>query len=100
MEKTILDAVLDEGLETLETLLSNGSDPNLTEDSDNITPLHFVAQTGNEKALQMARLLLLAGADRHAKTHPEEQTPIDVATTMNNKEMIALLTDETSQSLH
>ena len=67
MRNALIIAIVNEDVQSLKTLLNNGADPNVVEDSDKITALHFVAQSSADYVLEMARLLLQAGADPHAQ---------------------------------
>lgn len=100
MECSLIQAVLDENVEVVIALLAQGADPNTFEDADKIRPLHFVAQKKSEKALEIARLLVKAGADPSAQTHPDGQTPIDVAFLMSTPEMVVILLQAQRERVH
>ncbi len=91
IENTLIQAVLNEDVEAVALLLQQGISPNVCEDTDKITPLHFVAQKDSEAALKIAQLLMDAGADPSAQTDPDGQTPIEVAKLMSNVGMLAVL---------
>lgn len=92
MENLFIQAVINEDVEAVQQLLQEGANPNMVEDADRVTPLHFVAQKNTPAALAMARLLLDAGADPMAKTEPDGQTPLETAKAMSGEEMVSLLT--------
>lgn len=96
----LIEAVINEDVQKVEQLLTTGSDPNATEDSDKVTPLHFVAQKASEDAVQIARLLIKAGADVKAKTLPDGHTPLEVARLMSTDEMVAVLSGIEPNRLH
>lgn len=101
-ENPLIQAVITDNVEMVQRLLQSGMDPNVSEDADKITPLHFVAQRDSPAALIIARLLMRAGADPLALTEPDGQTPLEVARLMSNEKMVAILSgvDEDSQVLH
>lgn len=96
MIQTLIQAVISENVEKVEQLLKEGVDPNAFEDADKIRPLHFVAQKNSKQALQIARLLMLAGANPLLQNEPDKQTPLDIAKLMSSPKMVAVLlgTDE------
>ena len=100
MEGLLIQAVLDEDIEMVLKLLAQGADPNAFEDADKIRPLHFVAQKRSAKALEIARILIQAGADPLAQTQPDGQTPIEVATLMSVPEMVAILLNAQRERQH
>ena len=83
----IIDCVIHNKPDELKALLANGANPNETEDSAKITPLHHAAQRGY---LDCAELLLTAGADPQAKNAAGE-TPIDIAILHHHKALWTLL---------
>jgi ankyrin repeat protein len=96
----LIQAIIDEDVESVTELLKKGANPNGFEDKDRITPLHFVAQKNSDASLQMARALLSAGANPLARNEPDAQTPIDVARLMSSPEMVDMLISATQQRLH
>ena len=78
---TIFDSVIYGDLYAAQKFLEQGVDPNLTEDQDRITLLHFAVQRQDEK---MIDLLLTAGADP-SKKNISGKTPIDLAATYGEK---------------
>jgi ankyrin repeat protein len=100
MECPLIQAVLDENVEVVIQLLAQGADPNAFEDADKIRPLHFAAQKKSAKSLEIARLLVQAGADPSAQTYPDGQTPIDVAFLMSTPEMVVVLLQAQKERLH
>ncbi len=84
----LIKAILKNNIKKVQQLLESGSDPNAYEDCDKITPLHFAAQKND---LLVAALLIDAGANVHAESYPEGETPLDVAKLHRHKEMIELL---------
>ena len=61
----LLDAVIDNNLEQVETLLAQGANPNYFEDSGHIQPLHFAAVYN---ATDVIYTLVKHGANIHATT--------------------------------
>ncbi len=87
----LIQAIVKENVEAVQTLLQEGADPNLSEDMDRVTPLHFVAQKTSTPALLIADALIVAGADPLAKTKPDGQTPIEIARLTSNVAMVSVL---------
>jgi len=100
MESSLIQAVLDEDVSAVTELLQQGADPNVFEDGDKIRPLHFVAQKDSSAALEIAQLLIHAGADPLAQTEPDGQTPIEVAELMSSSEMVAILNGRSRETYH
>lgn len=100
MQTSLIEAIIREDVQQVEQLLHSGSNPNVSEDSDKITPLHFVAQKSSADALQIARLLLRAGADTKAKAEPDGHTPVEIARLMSTDEMVAVLSGTDTTYLH
>lgn len=84
----LIDAVMQKDTASVKALLAQGVDLNSYEDDAMITPLHFAAQNN---AIDIAEILVVGGADVHAKTSPEGHTPLDVALINNNYQMADLL---------
>lgn len=84
----LIDAVVENDVETVVFLLADGADPNEALDEDCVTALHVAAQNN---AVEIADALLYAGANPYAKTRPDETTPLDVACLHESLELIALL---------
>lgn len=84
----LIEAVIHNNVIALRECLVNGSDPNHCEDRANVTPLHHAAQ---HNAVDVVELLITAGANIHAQTLPEGETPLDVAIKFKHHEMIAVL---------
>ena len=98
---TLIDAVVEGNVVLVKKLLAEGANPNLYLDEAQVTPLHHAAQND---AIDIALLLLEAGADINAKTSPEGTTPLDVAhlhqhTRMTNL-LLAFMSDSTSETAH
>jgi ankyrin repeat protein len=88
----LIAVVLANDIEEVKNLLQQGADPNFSEDKAKITPLHFAAQNN---FLEIAILLIAAGAMLDARTVPEGETPLDIAKNQpqeTHAEMVALLT--------
>jgi len=86
----LIEAIHADDAVRVQELLHSGFDPNGCEDSVGVTPLHFVAQSTQYNALEIAHLLIRAGADPTSETD-EGQTPAEIAFLHFNKEMIELL---------
>ena len=85
---TIIEAVIDNDARIVQQLLDKGADPNLSLDVARITPLHFAAQNN---ALDVIPVLIMAGANLHARINPEGMIPLDVAKLHKHTEMVKLL---------
>lgn len=92
---SLINAVINHDAKRVNTLLNAGTNPCASVDKAAITPLHFAAQVN---AITIVPLLLLAGANLHAKTKPEGQTPLDVACQHRHGQMIDLLISYDAQS--
>lgn len=95
----LIEAVMAEDVEEVIDLLAQGVDPNAYEDRDKIRPLHFVAQQKSAKALEIARILLGAGADPCAQT-ADRQTPMEIAELTNCAEMVLILLNAQKKRQH
>lgn len=71
-------------------LLANAADVN-ARNLDDLTALHRAANWGGPSAREIANMLLHAGADLHARTRVDENTPLHVAAIMDNPSMVRLL---------
>lgn len=99
MTQTLIEAVVNENVEVVKHLLQQGADPNVVEDGDKITPLHFVAQRKSEQALQIAQLLIRAGANPLAQNEPDQQTPLQIAQLMSSEVMVAILSGASKEQV-
>ena len=72
----LISAVISDDEERTHLLLTEGANPNHSLDKANVTPLHHAAQHNSLKTMS---LLLNAGADVNARTHPDDQTPLEIA---------------------
>ena len=90
----LIKAVIHKDTMLVRALLSAGENPNLCLDSAKLTPLHFAAQ---HNAINIVPLLITAGANIHATTFPDGQTPLDIAKLLGHQEMISLLEDYASK---
>jgi uncharacterized protein len=88
-----IDAVISNDVEVVRNYLKQGTDPNMCLDGDNVTPLHFAAQ---HNALEVAKLLILAGAELHAKTTYGNETPLEVAKLHGHWQVVELIEKSTS----
>lgn len=84
----LIDAVINNDIEMVRCLLEEGADPNEFMDDAQLRPMHFAAQNNN---LVIAKLLITAGADVHARTVPDGETPLDIAKLHGHKEFIDLI---------
>ena len=74
-DRALLDATKRSDVAAVRTLLEEGADPNVAQ-GDGLSALHLAAQEGN---LEIAELLLAAGAKVGAKTQIGEYTPLHLA---------------------
>lgn len=79
-------AVAENNVWQVRALLEKRVNPNLVEDEALITPLHIAAQNN---AIDIATLLILAGANINAETE-EGETPLNIAHNYHYEELIAL----------
>ncbi len=91
MKNPLIQAVIDENIQEVKRLLQLGADPNGVEDNDRITPLHFVAQKSSAVAVEIAGILIKAGANPLAFNQPDGQTPLEIAQLMSSPEMRQIL---------
>lgn len=90
----LIEAVIHNDANAVRELLTSGADPNYCLDAARVTPLHHAAQ---HNAVEVVELLLTAGADIHARTHPDNQSPLDVAKLFGHREIQILLEKFTQQ---
>ncbi len=90
----LIKAVIHKDSALVRALLSAGENPNYCLDAAKLTPLHFAAQ---HNALEIVPLLITAGANIHATTVPDGQTPLDIAKILGHQEMITLLEEYASR---
>ena len=83
----LIDAIVAGDMETLKWYLEKGCNPNMIEDFECITPLHYAAAYNRPEAIP---LLLTAGADPHRKS-AEGLTAIEVALEVKNHNVVDLL---------
>jgi len=83
----LLDAVIRDDVAQVKVLLEQGADPNFHEDSALIRPLHFAAL---HNAVNVAPLLITAGADIHATTDSFE-TALIISQLHENNEFFAFI---------
>lgn len=84
---TMIDAAIRSDLEAVRDLLRQGADVNQAL-GDGMTALHLAAEAGD---LEMARLLIYAGADLNAGTRIGAYTPLHFASREGNAEMVEVL---------
>ena len=84
----LIDAIMASDVLSVKRLLQNGASCRYVLDDAKVTPLHFAAQ-GN--AVDIIRLLLASGAPVQAKTHPDGETPYDIAKLHGHNEAMELL---------
>ncbi len=85
----LIDAIIKNDQQEVAELLLKGCDPQQAEDAANVTPLHFAVQNNR---LEIAHILLNAGANPLAQEGDGGDTPFDVAILMKDEKMISLLT--------
>ncbi len=88
-DQDLIDAVLNNDVSRVQRLLEEGADPNQTDDDASVTPLHYAAQYNT---LEIAKLLIAAGADLLAETD-DEQTPMQIAKLYGHVEMVELFSN-------
>lgn len=84
----LIDAVINNDVAAVKTLLEQGADPNETDDWSNVTPLHFAAQ---HNLIDIAMLLISAGAKINLRDNVDHETALDVAKIHGHQEMVNLL---------
>ena len=83
----LLDAAARGDLQALRALLEGGADPGVAL-GDGLTALHIAAEEGN---VDMAKLLLDAGADAEAKTRIGSYTPLHLAAGSAHLDVVEVL---------
>lgn len=76
LSNCLIQAVIENNVVLVSSLLNRGANPNVTLDPANVTPLHYAAQNN---ALEVIPLLVEAGALLDAQTEPDGYTPIEIA---------------------
>ena len=87
-QEALVDAIMQGNVGHVSALLDAGASPQLALDSANVTPLHFAAQ-GED--VRIVKVLLKRGASKQAKTHPDGQTPRDIALMHAHHDMLSML---------
>jgi uncharacterized protein len=85
----VADAARNGDREIVRTLLQKGGDVNAAE-GDGMTALHWAARSND---VQMAEMLLYAGANLKAATRLGSYTPLDLASRLGNVEVTKVLLD-------
>lgn len=85
--QNLIDAIIADDADKVRDLLQRGVNPNLCQDQDMISPLHFAAQ---HNSLKSVPYLLAANADPYAMTS-EYVSPHDIARLHGHMEMVKLL---------
>ncbi len=85
----LINAVTHNQVKKVTQLLKQGANPNGCEDDLLFSPLHWAAA---HSKVEIARLLIDAGADLEAKDH-EGFTPLETACLFNNRPFIRLYHD-------
>lgn len=83
----LIEATIKNDVDTVSKLLSQGADPDCTEDLANVTPLHYAAQND---CLECALYLITAGAKTSTRTN-DGYTPMDIAKLHHSNRMIDFL---------
>ena len=86
-KESIFDAAGSDDVATVRALLEQGADVNAAQ-GDGMTVLHRAARTGN---LDMAELLIGAGANLEARTRLGEHTPLHVASASGRAGVVSVL---------
>lgn len=89
----LIDAIIIGDQPQVIALLGQKTDPNATLDCASVTPLHFAAQNNR---VDIAKLLIQAGAKTDAQTEPDGETPLDIAKIHEHQRMISLLAADDS----
>jgi ankyrin repeat protein len=85
----IADAAMRGDLEAVRTLLKQGAEVNAAQ-GDGMTALHWAAEQGN---VDMAKILVFAGAEVDAETRLGAHTPLHVAAESGSGEVVKVLVD-------
>lgn len=96
----LVEAVLNHDVVAVRQLLDQGSDPNVCIDQDELTPLHFIAQSNHDNALLIAKILMEAGGNPDAMAAGDLLTPCEVARLHGNWAMVDLLQGSTAKTWH
>lgn len=91
----LIEAIIRNDVTKVRNLLENGSDPNYADDWANITPLHYAAL---HNALEIASLLITAGAKIDAIDAVCYETPLDIAMSCKHYDMAELLSTLQNQT--
>ena len=91
----IIDAAKSNDSKLMKQLLEVGIDPNFTEDTEGITPLHFAIL---HHSLEVIPLLIESGANIYAQSVCGEP-PIDLALEIGADQVISLLMQKSFISL-
>src|SRR5207244_3390253 len=86
---TVIEAAKRADIDALRTLLKGGADVNMAE-GDRMTALHWTAQADN---VEVARVLIAAGANLKATTRLGGYTPLLIASRAGHVAMIETLID-------
>lgn len=89
----LIDAIIKKDISALKEILEAGADPNLSDDGDNVTPLHHAVTAGS---LEIVELLLAAGANPKSKDICG-QSPLDCAKKLKRGEIESALLKNSSQ---
>jgi ankyrin repeat protein len=94
----LVNAVINNNVQRVGSLLNRGADPNSILDKACVTPLHHAAQNN---ALEVIPLLIEAGALLEAQTEPEGYTATEIAFSHGNdriaQALIAYINEYDSQ---
>jgi len=87
-KENLIEAVIKGDTAAVKKLLIAGVNPDMYLDDAKLRPLHFAAQNNR---VEIAHLLLEAGASPLARTDPDGQTPLEIAQLHKHQRMISLL---------
>lgn len=88
-ESPVADAAMDDRADEVRTLLRGGSDVNAAQ-GDGMTALHWAAENGN---VELAEMLLYAGANAGAVTRLADYTPLHLASRRGRTGVVRLLVE-------